>query len=568
MENYEKSVAMTPQQMRGVVIISLPRPDQDVGKTMCAAMWQQQQQQNQEHQQQVQDPPQQVQTPPPPSPPPYSRWERRPPSKWKRFRKRVIWPLVLLVFLFLGYKFPSLYYSEMALEEENEEKGVHVYTLHPKFTSVPIKLSVVRRNLLERDLKRLGKAAMAENSSNNRSAFFPVRGNIYPDGLYYIAMLIGSPSKLYYLDMDTGSDLTWLQCDAPCRSCAAGPHGLYDPKKGRLVDCRQPICAQVQQGGSYTCAGNVRQCDYDVDYADGSSTMGILIEDTLNLFLTNGTRTQMRAIIGCGYDQQGTLAQTPAATDGVMGLSSSKIALPSQMARKGIVTNVIGHCLAGGSNGGGYLFFGDALVPAFGVTWTPMMGRPVMEGYQARLRSIRYGAEELKLEDKAGDVGSAMFDSGTSFTYLVPEAYEAVLEAVKNQAENVSGLLRDTTDTTLPFCWRGTSPFESMADVHQYFKTVTLDFGGSSWFLASKTLELNPEGYLIVSTQGNVCLGILDASGASLEVTNIIGDISMRGYLILYDNVRERIGWVRRNCHNRPTKPTSQILSQIVHLFD
>jgi hypothetical protein len=54
------------------------------------------------------------------------------------------------------------------------------------------------------------------------------------------------------------------------------------------------------------------------------------------------------------------------------------------------------------------------------------------EGYQARLRSIRYGADELKLADKTGDVGSAMFDSGTSFTYLVPEAYEAVLQAVSH----------------------------------------------------------------------------------------------------------------------------------------
>ena len=45
-------------------------------------------------------------------------------------------------------------------------------------------------------------------------------------------------------------------------------------------------------------------------------------------------------------------------------------------------------------------------------------------------------------------------------------------------------------------------------------------------------------------------------------------DISMRGYLVVYDNVRERIGWVRRNCHNRPTRPTSQILSQLAHLFD
>lgn len=36
---------------------------------------------------------------------------------------------------------------------------------------------------------------------------------------YYITMNIGDPAKPYFLDVDTGSDLTWLQCDAPCQSC-------------------------------------------------------------------------------------------------------------------------------------------------------------------------------------------------------------------------------------------------------------------------------------------------------------------------------------------------------------
>lgn len=305
------------------------------------------------------------------------------------------------------------------------------------------------------------------------------------------------------------------------------------------------------------------------------------MEDTITLLLTNGTRSKTTAIIGCGYDQQGTLAQTPASTDGVMGLSSAKISLPSQLAKKGIVRNVIGHCLAGGSNGGGYLFFGDSLVPALGMTWTPIMGKSIVDGYQTRLQSIRYGGDELKIvkktgniggksgdaDDKTGDIGGVMFDSGTSFTYLVPEAYNAVLSAMEMQVEK-SGLVRIKTDNTLPFCWRGPSPFESVADVQRYFKTVTLDFGKRNWYSASRVLELSPEGYLIVSTQGNVCLGILDASGASLEVTNIIGDVSMRGYLVVYDNARNQIGWVRRNCHNRPTKPTSQLLSKLAHLFD
>jgi hypothetical protein len=46
----------------------------------------------------------------------------------------------------------------------------------------------------------------------------------------------------------------------------------------------------------------------------------------------------------------------------------------------------------------------------------------------------------------------------------------------------------------------------SIADVNQYFKSVTLDFGGGSWFSASRTLDLSPEGYLIVSVSSHVFL--------------------------------------------------------------
>lgn len=36
---------------------------------------------------------------------------------------------------------------------------------------------------------------------------------------YYVTMSVGEPPKPYFLDIDTGSDLTWLQCDAPCTKC-------------------------------------------------------------------------------------------------------------------------------------------------------------------------------------------------------------------------------------------------------------------------------------------------------------------------------------------------------------
>lgn len=147
--------------------------------------------------------------------------------------------------------------------------------------------------------------------------------------LYYVTLIVGRPAKAYYLDMDTGSDVTWLQCDAPCRSCGRvshnptvkfdpscsahlietkgcmmmqGPHELYKPKKVSVHDCRHPLCAEIQAGGTYECEENEKgvwtHCYYERDYADGSSTMGIAMHDFIELPLSNGNSMQTIATFG------------------------------------------------------------------------------------------------------------------------------------------------------------------------------------------------------------------------------------------------------------------------------
>lgn len=39
------------------------------------------------------------------------------------------------------------------------------------------------------------------------------------DRYYFVTLKIGHPPKQYDLDIDSGSDLTWVQCDAPCTGC-------------------------------------------------------------------------------------------------------------------------------------------------------------------------------------------------------------------------------------------------------------------------------------------------------------------------------------------------------------
>lgn len=58
---------------------------------------------------------------------------------------------------------------------------------------------------------------------------------------YYVEMRIGDPPMPYYLDMDTGSDVTWIQCDppeAPCVKCFKVRRTLQ-LKRWSMVDGRK-----------------------------------------------------------------------------------------------------------------------------------------------------------------------------------------------------------------------------------------------------------------------------------------------------------------------------------------
>ncbi|PPD97623.1 hypothetical protein GOBAR_DD05357 [Gossypium barbadense] len=86
-----------------------------------------------------------------------------------------------------------------------------------------------------------------------------------------------------------------------------------------------------------------------------------------------------------------------------------------------------------------------------------------------------------------------------------------------------------------------------MRDARNYFSTFALSFTGSS----NVQLQLPPENYLIVTEQGNVCLGILNGAEAGLGTTNVIGDISLQGKLVIYDNENQMIGWANADCNRK-----------------
>ncbi|KAL6906164.1 hypothetical protein ACP4OV_003765 [Aristida adscensionis] len=372
------------------------------------------------------------------------------------------------------------------------------------------------------------------------SAVFPLYGDVYPHGLYYVAMSIGSPARPYFLDVDTGSDLTWLQCDAPCVSCSKVPHPLYRPTKNKLVPCVDQLCASLHGGlkGKHRCDSPQQQCDYEIRYADQGSSIGVLVNDSFALRLANASVVRPNLAFGCGYDQQVGSSSEVSPTDGVLGLGSGSISLLSQLKKHGITKNVVGHCLS--SRGGGFLFFGDDLVPYSRAAWAPMARSAFRNYYSPGSASLYFGGRSLGVRPM-----EVVFDSGSSFTYFAAQPYQALVSALKG---GLSKNLKEVSDPSLPLCWKGKKPFKSVLDVKKEFRPLVLSFSNGKTAL----MEIPPENYLIVTKYGNACLGILNGSEVGLKDLNILGDITMQDQMVIYDNERGQIGWIRAPCDRIP----------------
>ncbi|GAY52146.1 hypothetical protein CUMW_139640 [Citrus unshiu] len=324
------------------------------------------------------------------------------------------------------------------------------------------------------------------------TAVFPITGNVYPLGYYSVTLKIGNPPKLYELDIDTGSDLTWVQCNAPCTGCTLPPESLYHPKNN-VVACNDPFCSAFHLPENIRCEAN-DQCDYEVLYADHGSSLGVLVTDHFPLRLTNGSLLGPRLIFGCGYNQRNP-GPKPPPTAGVLGLGLGKASILSQLQSLGLTRNVLGHCLS--VRGGGYLFLGHDLVPSSGIAWTPMSRDLLEKHYSSGPAELLFGGKSTGIKGL-----QIIFDSGSSYTYFNSQAYKTTLDLMRKDLKG--------------------KPLEDTAE--------------------EKAL---PE-------HGNVCLGILNGTEVGLENFNLVGDISLQDKLVIYDNEKQQIGWVSSNCNRLP----------------
>ncbi|KAJ6364796.1 hypothetical protein OIU76_029714 [Salix suchowensis] len=134
-----------------------------------------------------------------------------------------------------------------------------------RFNSLTTRLQLALEDISKSDLQPLETDIQPEDLSA------PVTSGVSQgSGEYFTRVGVGNPARQFYMVLDTGSDINWLQCQ-PCTDCYQQTDPVFDPSASSTY---APVTCQSQQCSSLdtsSCRGG--QCLYQVNYGDGSYTV-------------------------------------------------------------------------------------------------------------------------------------------------------------------------------------------------------------------------------------------------------------------------------------------------------
>lgn len=372
----------------------------------------------------------------------------------------------------------------------------------------------------------------------------PIGGDGSPTGaaLYFTKIQIGSPPKDYHVQVDTGSDLLWVNC-AGCQKCPKKSDlgislALYNPEassSAKMINCDQEICISTLSSPNSDCKVGMR-CSYQVTYGDGSATTGYFVQDIILLDRASGdlqtTFMNGSVAFGCGSQQSGELGgSSEQALDGILGFGQANSSMLSQLANANKVKKVFSHCLDG-SKGGGIFAIGEVVQPK--VQTTPMIPEA---HYNVELKAVEVGGDVLQLPTDIFDVGAkrgTIIDSGTTLAYLPDLVYKQVLQKIDDAQPSLKSHIVDQQFTC----------YKYPGNVDKAFPDVIFHFENSL------SLKVYPHQYLFEVADQDWCVGFQDSdlqSKDGKEIT-LLGDLVLTDKLVTYNLEKNTIGWVEYNC--------------------
>ncbi|KAG2729515.1 hypothetical protein I3843_01G248800 [Carya illinoinensis] len=377
---------------------------------------------------------------------------------------------------------------------------------------------------------RIRNKAASGGVEDVSKAQIPLTSGIELETLNYI-VTIGLGGRNMTVIVDTGSDLTWVQCQ-PCNSCYNQKEPLFNPSASssyQSILCNSPACRSIQSASwnSPLCGSNQpSSCNYVVNYGDGSYTKGELARDHLNL----GATPVNDFLFGCGRNNKGLFG----GASGLMGLGRSDVSVISQSSA--LFGGVFSYCLPSTEAGasGSLVMGGDSSVfkNSTPISYTRMVQNPQLSNfYFLNLTGISIGGVAVQAPSLAH--GRILIDSGTVISRLAPSVYQAVKAEFLKQ---MSGFPPAPGFSILDTCFN----LSGYSEVN--IPTLKLHFEGN----AELNVDVTGILYVVKSDASQVCFAV--ASLSYEDEVGIVGNYQQKNQRVVYDIKQSELGFAGETC--------------------
>ncbi|KAM7512302.1 hypothetical protein LguiB_011177 [Lonicera macranthoides] len=372
-------------------------------------------------------------------------------------------------------------------------------------------------NAIQRSISRVNHLGISSASTNKLLLSNP--------GDYILNISIGSPPVTYVGFVDTGSDLTWIQCE-PCPKCHKQKRPLFSPKNSstyKEVPCHSRPCESFEGTSCLTANGS---CQYTTTYLDESFTNGVLATETLTLQSTTvGPVSFPKILFGCGHNN--TVIMKGDET-GVLGFGRGKVSLISQM--KNLVHGKFSYCFPPVSSQwtkSTKMNFGDnAVVSGPGVVSVPLSTglKSHESNYYVTLEAISVGDKKLEYPSPIIE-GNMIIDSGSTLSYF---GTYFLIDIVREVRKAINAKPVEDPLKFLKVCYR---TWDNIT-----IPTITAHFRGAD-------VKLNAENTFVKTGKDVMCLAF-----AREDSISIFGNLAQINFLVGYNLEKNTISFKPTVC--------------------
>ncbi|KAK1554895.1 hypothetical protein Q3G72_018812 [Acer saccharum] len=347
-----------------------------------------------------------------------------------------------------------------------------------------------------------------------------IDGSAFDTLSYLVKVGLGTPKKDLSLILDTGSRLTWTQCE-PCRSCYKQSERLFDREDSKSYDTiprNDPVCEYVRR--PVDPPRPVKSCSYEISYGDGSFSVGFFSKETLTM---SAAEKINNFLFGCGTDNKGPFNLVA----GIFGLNQEDASIVAQTAQK--YKKIFSYCLPSSTSSTGHLTFGSQTPAPAGIKYTKLVAEK-SPFYGLDLIGIGLGGTKLNIPESIFTIPGTIIDSGAVFSYLPPVAYTTFRDKFR------------VAMSAYPLIPGPTAAIETCYD---FSKSTSVTVPEISFFFKDGTVVGIPGKYSLIEYNSTLtCLGFQDGG----DKHSIIGNKVQRTMEVVYDVPGQRVGFAPDGC--------------------